>query len=152
MSATTVRAAGGRRKLPTKWATIILFLGPPLILYVVFVLFPVVQAARYSLYNWNGLGALTDFVGLDNYARVIGSEVFKRSVSNNLLIVGLSLAIQIPFSLMLAILLNGRFPGRAVFRLIFFLPYVISEAITGINRASPNERAARAFHLVIRFS
>ena len=49
-----------------------------------------------------------------------------------MLIVVLSLAIQIPFSLSLAVLLNRRFPGRAIFRLLFFLPYVLSEAITGI--------------------
>ena len=47
-------------------------------------------------------------------------------------IIALSLAIQIPFSLALAVMLNRRFRGRAVFRLLFFLPYVLSEAVTGI--------------------
>ena len=49
-----------------------------------------------------------------------------------MLIVVLSLFIQIPFSLALAVLLNRRFRGRAVLRLLFFLPYVLSEAVTGI--------------------
>ena len=44
----------------------------------------------------------------------------------------LSLAIQIPFSLGIALMLNRRFPGRAVFRLLFFAPYVIAEVIAGI--------------------
>jgi len=101
-------------------------------LFVLFVLVPVVQAAWYSFYNWNGLEPMTDFVGTKNYADAIASDQFRTSVSNNILLVVLSLAIQIPFSLMLAVLLNRRFPGRAVYRLIFFLPYVISEAITGI--------------------
>jgi len=60
------------------------------------------------------------------------SDTFKTAVSNNLLIIVLSLALQIPFSLSLAVLLNRRFSGRAIFRLIFFLPYVLSEAITGV--------------------
>jgi raffinose/stachyose/melibiose transport system permease protein len=58
--------------------------------------------------------------------------VFWHGVSNNVLIIVLSLTLQIPFSLALAVLLNRRFPGRAIFRLLFFVPYVLSEAITGI--------------------
>jgi raffinose/stachyose/melibiose transport system permease protein len=131
MSATSPRPRVGLR-LPTKWVTIILFLLPALALYVLFVLVPVVQAAHYSLYKWNGLQPLTDFVGLKNYVTAFSSDTFKTAVSNNLLIIVLSLALQIPFSLSLAVLLNRRFPGRAIFRLIFFLPYVLSEAITGV--------------------
>jgi raffinose/stachyose/melibiose transport system permease protein len=115
-----------------KWLTIGLFLLPALALYVVFVLTPIIQAAHFSLYKWNGLQPLTDFIGLKNYQTALASDTFRTAVSNNLLIVGLSLAIQIPFSLGLAVLLNRRFSGRALFRLIFFLPYVLSEAITGI--------------------
>jgi raffinose/stachyose/melibiose transport system permease protein len=119
-------------KRPTKWVTISLFLLPALALYLLFVLFPVVQAAYYSLYKWNGLQPLTDFIGLKNYVTALTSPTFTTAVSNNVLIVVLSLALQIPFSLFLAVMLNRRFPGRAIFRLIFFLPYVLSEAITGI--------------------
>ena len=119
-------------KHATKWVTIALFVLPALALYLLFVLFPIVQAAHYSLYKWNGLQPLTDFIGLKNYVTAFSTAAFTTAVSNNLLIIGLSLAIQIPFSLSLAVLLNRRFPGRAIFRLIFFLPYVLSEAITGI--------------------
>ena len=115
-----------------KWLTVAAFLLPALILYVVFVIFPIIQAAHFSLYKWNGLGPLEDFVGLKNYQLALASNVFWTAVSNNLLVIVLSLLLQIPFSLGLALLLNRRFPGRAVFRLLFFLPYVLSEAITGI--------------------
>jgi raffinose/stachyose/melibiose transport system permease protein len=131
MSATSARRRVGPR-IPTKWVTIILFLLPALALYLVFVLIPVINAAHYSLYKWNGLQPLDNFVGLKNYATAFGSDTFKTAVSNNFLIIALSLLIQIPFSLSLAVLLNRRFTGRAVFRVIFFLPYVLSEAITGI--------------------
>jgi raffinose/stachyose/melibiose transport system permease protein len=129
-SATLRPQVGSKRQ--TKWLTIGLFLLPALALYGLFVLFPVVPAARYSLYDWNGLTPLTDFVGLKNYETAFNSDTFRRALSNNALIIFLSLTIQIPFSLMLAVLLNRRFPGRGLFRLIFFLPYVLSEAITGI--------------------
>jgi raffinose/stachyose/melibiose transport system permease protein len=133
MGALAAQAKSGRRaRSRATWITALLFLTPALIMFLLFVVVPVVQAARYSLYSWNGLGPLTDFVGLDNYKEAIASDNFRTAVSNNLLVVFLSLTIQIPFSLMLAVLLNRRFPGRAVFRLIFFLPYVVSEAITGV--------------------
>ncbi len=131
MSALAARD-GRRSRRSTVWLTALLFLTPALVMFVLFVLVPVVQAARYSLYHWNGLGPLDNFVGLQNYADALASDQFRTSVSNNLLIVVLSLAIQIPFSLSLAVLLNRRFPGRAMFRLVFFLPYVVSEAITGV--------------------
>jgi raffinose/stachyose/melibiose transport system permease protein len=120
------------RKRPTQWATILLFLTPALILYLLFVLVPVLQAVHYSLFKWNGLEPLTNFVGLKNYQIALGSDIFKGAVANNFLIIILSLCVQIPAALFLAVLLNRNFPGRAVFRLIFFLPYVLSEAITGI--------------------
>jgi len=119
-------------RLPGKWLTIGLFLLPALVLYLVFVIIPIIQAAHFSLYKWNGLGPLEDFIGLKNYQIALASDVFWQAVGNNVLIIVLSLLLQIPFSLGLAILLNRRFPGRAIFRLLFFVPYVLSEAITGI--------------------
>jgi raffinose/stachyose/melibiose transport system permease protein len=131
MRATSPGTRSGPR-LPRKWLTIALFLLPALALYLVFVIVPIIQAAHFSLYKWNGLGPLDDFIGLKNYQVALASDVFWQAVSNNVLIIVLSLLLQIPFSLGLAILLNRRFPGRAVFRLLFFVPYVLSEAITGI--------------------
>ncbi len=131
MSATSARPRAGFG-IPAKWVTIFLFLLPGLALYLLFVLFPVIQAVHYSLFKWNGLQPLTNFIGLDNYTTALNSDTFHTAVSNNVLIVVLSLLLQIPFSLSLAVLLNRRFRGRAVFRLIFFLPYVLSEAITGV--------------------
>jgi raffinose/stachyose/melibiose transport system permease protein len=120
------------RKRPTKWAPILLLLAPALILYLLFVLVPIIQAVHYSLFKWNGLQPLTDFIGLKNYQTALGSDIFRGAVANNFFVIILSLCVQIPFALLLAVLLNRRFPGRAIFRLIFFLPYVVSEAITGI--------------------
>jgi raffinose/stachyose/melibiose transport system permease protein len=119
-------------RLPGKWLTISLFLLPALVVYLVFVIIPIIQAAHFSLFKWNGLGPLEDFIGLANYQEALSSDVFWQAVGNNVLVIVLSLLLQIPFSLGLAILLNRRFPGRAIFRLLFFVPYVLSEAITGI--------------------
>ena len=118
-----------RRPIPepartgARWAAVVLFLLPALALYAVFVLFPIVQAARYSLFNWNGLTPLTDFVGLGELrARAGRPGLPGRDHPQRPIIVVLSLAIQIPFALGLALMLNRRFRGRGVLRLIFFAP------------------------------
>jgi raffinose/stachyose/melibiose transport system permease protein len=126
------RPSRSRPTVSTRWLTIGLFVLPALVLYAIFVILPVLQAMQYSLYKWNGLEPLTDFVGIQNYVTAFGNKAFQASVGNNLLILVLSLFIQIPFSLALAVLLNRRVRGRAALRLLFFLPYVLSEAVTGI--------------------
>jgi raffinose/stachyose/melibiose transport system permease protein len=111
---------------------LLLFLLPSSILYVVFVLLPVIEAAYYSLFNWNGLGPLTEFFGLKNYMLALTDNVFLRAFSNNLIIVVLSLFIQLPFALMLALIIGKNLPGRTIFRTIFFLPFILSDVVTGV--------------------
>jgi raffinose/stachyose/melibiose transport system permease protein len=128
----TAVAASPRAARPRsgKWPTIVLFVAPALLVYVVLVLFPMVQAIYYSLFRWNGLKPLTDFVGTSNYEKAFADPVFLGAIGHNALIIVMSLALQIPFALGLALLLNGRFRGRGLLRLIFFTPYVLSEIIT----------------------
>ncbi len=118
----------GRRGL----VTIALFLLPALLLYVVFVVFPIIQAVHFSFFKWNGLTPLTDFNGLANYQRALLDPIFQGAVWHNVLIILLSITIQIPFALGLALALSRRFRGRTVLRLVFFAPYVIAEVITGV--------------------
>ncbi len=132
MTATTNTEQVNPRRRWTRWSTVALFVLPALLLYAVFVLLPIIQSAFYSLFRWNGLKPLTDFVGLANYERALSDPVFLGAVSHNFFIIILSLVIQIPFALGLALLLNRDFPGRAVLRLLFFAPYVIAEVIAGI--------------------
>ncbi len=125
----------GARPTSNRWrrlGAVGLFVLPALGLYLLFVLLPIAQAGFYSLFDWNGLKPLSDFVGLGNYQKALADPVFHGAVSHNALIVLLSLVIQIPFALGLALLLNRDFPGRAVLRLLFFAPYVIAEIIAGI--------------------
>jgi raffinose/stachyose/melibiose transport system permease protein len=119
-------------RLRRKWLEIGLFLAPAIALYVIFLIVPVVQAVRYSLYAWNGLEELTDFVGLGNYHEAFADPDFRQAMQHNGILVVLSLVFQLPLALGVALLLNRRLPGRSVLRLIFFMPYVLSEAITAV--------------------
>jgi raffinose/stachyose/melibiose transport system permease protein len=115
-----------------KWLAIGLFLAPAIALYTVFLIVPVIQAVRYSTYAWNGLGELTDYVGLDNYREAFGDPAFRQAMQHNGILVALSLVLQLPLALGAAVLLNRQIPGRSILRLIFFAPYVLSEAITAV--------------------
>ncbi|MBO0772018.1 MAG: sugar ABC transporter permease, partial [Actinobacteria bacterium] len=97
-----------------------------------FVLVPIVFAAWYSLYNWSGYGPLTDFVGFQNLSGVIAGPVFHQSLEHNLIIAGLSILIQLPISIALALLLNRRLRGQTFLRLAVFAPWVLSEATTAV--------------------
>jgi raffinose/stachyose/melibiose transport system permease protein len=108
------------------------FLGPALLVYATFVIVPVGMALYYSFFNWNGLGAIDRFIGLDNYKRAFEDSVFRGAIEHNLTIAALSVVLQLPIGLALALLLNRRMPGRSVLRLILFAPYVLSEVITAV--------------------
>ena len=120
------------RRSRRRWLEIGLFLAPALILYVVFLIVPVVQAVHYSVYAWNGLGPLTDFVGLDNYREAFGDPGFREAMQHNGILVALSVLLQLPLALAVALLLNRPLRGRSLLRLLFFMPYVLSEAITAV--------------------
>jgi len=116
----------------SKATTIVLFLLPSLALFVLFVIIPVFQAAHYSLYDWSGLGDLEDYIGLKNYQQLFKDPIFLQALKNNFLIAALSLLTQLPAALALALLVNRRVPGRTFFRTVFFLPYILSEVVTGL--------------------
>jgi raffinose/stachyose/melibiose transport system permease protein len=112
--------------------TIILFLLPALAVFLTFVVYPIVQSVYYSLFDWKGLGKATDFVGLANYANIFRDQIFLKAVRNGFVIVFLSLTIQLPLALALALMVGRDLPGRTFFRVIFFMPFVFSEVITAI--------------------
>jgi raffinose/stachyose/melibiose transport system permease protein len=126
--ATTRRRRDRRTRLE-----IALFAGPALIVFLGFVILPVALAAVYSLYNWNGLGPLERFIGLDNYVRALGDPVFLRAIGNNFTIVALSILIQGPLAIGVALLLNRRLRGRSIIRALIFVPYVLAEVIAGLS-------------------
>jgi len=124
---------GRRRTLrDRRLAVLVLFLPPALLLFTLFVVSPVLEAGWYSLFNWNGYGSPTQWVGLRNYDQVLHARAFLLALRNNGLIILVSLFVQLPLALTLAILLSDRFRGALALRLLFFLPYVLAEVAAGI--------------------
>ena len=120
-------------KRRSKWPLLLLLLGPTFLLFTFFVVVPVIEAAVFSLYKWNGLGPLGDFRGLNNFWTLFQNAVFHKALTNNLAIVFFSLVVEVPLALYLALILGrSRFKFAVLFRTIFFLPYVFSEIISGL--------------------
>jgi raffinose/stachyose/melibiose transport system permease protein len=116
----------GRQRLE-----IALLTSPAIIVFVGLVIFPVALAAYYGFYKWEGYGPPTDWVGLGNYKIIFTDPTFQQALEHNGLIVVLSLIIQGPLAIGLALLLNQKIRGRALIRVLIFVPYVISEVIVG---------------------
>lgn len=112
--------------------TALIFLPPAVVLFTVFVVLPIGEAGWYALFNWNGLRVPTNFVGLDNFAQVFGNKVFIRALINTGLIIAVSLLVQLPLALAMAVLLAGRQFGAVTFRMIFFLPYILADVAAGL--------------------
>jgi raffinose/stachyose/melibiose transport system permease protein len=134
--AQTIAMRSQKQRSPSRrtqdYVTIAVFLLPAFVLFLVFLVYPILRSLYYSTFNWNGLGPAVNFVGPQNYIQILSDKIFMKAVVNGLLIVVLSLGLQLPLSLGLAILVGRDLPGRAFFRAIFFLPYVLSEVITAI--------------------
>lgn len=105
--------------------------GPAILVFLAFVIFPVVMAAYYGFFKWKGFGPPTDFVGLDNYVAILQDPTFHDALRHNAFIVVMSLVLQGPAAVILALLLNRKIRGRSLIRVLIFVPYVISEVIVG---------------------
>jgi raffinose/stachyose/melibiose transport system permease protein len=124
--------AASRRTGDGRLATLMLFLPPALLLFTLFVVLPIGEAAWYSGFNWNGFGRPTNWIGLDNYRFVFESRAFGLAFRNNILIIVVSLLVQLPLALTLALMLADKFRGAVALRMLFFLPYVLAEIATGL--------------------
>lgn len=149
-SAVPGRARGRRRPTPQRILFFALFLGVPLVIYLVFVVSPFLQAFYYSLTDWRGLSAETHFVGLDNYAAIAQDPTYRKAFLHNLIlmIVLPLITISLAFALAILVTVGGDtrgeirgIRGASIYRVISFFPYVIPAVVVGILFAfiySPN--------------
>ncbi|KFE33866.1 carbohydrate ABC transporter permease [Thioclava atlantica] len=127
------KAATRRRpRTSGKLRAVALMLPPALILFSLFVIAPLLNAGYYSLFHWNGYGTPQDFVGLRNYERAFDHSIFWVSVRNTVVLLLVSIFIQMPIALALALAIYRKTPTNAVFRLIFFLPFILAEIAAGL--------------------
>ncbi len=129
----------GKVKSPTAASplTAYLFLAPYLVLFVLFVLAPILYGLWISLHDWDFLLPGKPFVGLDNYIELFtpGTTTagpFWASMRATAIFTVLSVPLIVVLPLLLAIPLARKFPGRNFFRAVIFAPYVLGVAVIGI--------------------
>jgi raffinose/stachyose/melibiose transport system permease protein len=130
------RPTAGRRTRGAGWGPrleLAILIGPALLVFVAFVIFPVILAAYYGFFSWNGYGPAVDFVGLRNYVVILTDPAFHEALGHNVFIAVMSLVMQGPIALGLALLLNRKMRYQSVIRVLIFVPYVISEVVVGIG-------------------
>ncbi|MGN6486573.1 MAG: ABC transporter permease subunit [Devosia sp.] len=137
--ATTTR----RWKLPSfeNASFALVFLGLPLVIYVIFVISPFVQAFYYSMTDWSGFSKSMNFVGLANYLALLTDPVFTKAVYNSIVLVLVLPPLVIVLSLTLATLVTvggttrGQIRGlenSGIYRVISFFPYTVPAIVIGI--------------------
>ncbi len=120
------------KKLYSNKLTILLFILPALLLFVLILVAPIFISGYFSFYDWNGIGKKV-FVGFDNYKELFTSNSigFVKALGNSLLLALLSVVIQLPISLGLALLLGKGRKGERGFLSIYFMPVLISTVVIG---------------------
>ncbi|MFC4266426.1 carbohydrate ABC transporter permease [Arthrobacter cryoconiti] len=117
------------------------FLGLPLVIYLVFVISPFVQAIYYSMTSWSGFDNSMPFVGLDNYVKLFNDSIFMISVRNSIVLAIFLPVVTVILALVLATLVTiggssrGQIKGlkgAGFYRIVSFFPYVIPAVVIGI--------------------
>ena len=102
------------------------FLAPAVLVYAVFVVYPLLQAAAISLYRWKGVSSRRKFVGLENYGRLLHDEALRQSLGNALWLLAVSLVAVFVGGLAAAHALNGTDRAARTVRGLILFPQVVS--------------------------
>lgn len=110
----------------------LVLVAPALALLGTFTFWPIIQSFFISFTDWNLIRPTWRFVGLDNYLTLFRSSTFWQVVGNTAVFTFFTVFIRLALSLFLAQLLLARFPLRAFFRTLVFLPHVTTTAVVAI--------------------
>ncbi|WP_193598575.1 carbohydrate ABC transporter permease [Microbacterium sp. YJN-G] len=132
----------GRRRLTFDFVSfLVVFLGLPLAIFLIFVISPFLQALYYGMTNWTGFSATMDFVGFDNYVRLFQDSTFLLAMRNNIVLAIVVPLITIVIALIFASMITVGGPshgqvrglkGSSFYRVVSFFPYVIPAIVIAI--------------------
>ncbi|WP_344316994.1 sugar ABC transporter permease [Acrocarpospora pleiomorpha] len=103
---------------------------PALALYVFILVIPSLRGIAYSFTDWNGVSAAFNFVGLDNFARLVTDPFGRGAVMNTVLLATGITVLQVITGLLLALALNSAIKGRNFLRVLFFAPVMVMPVVT----------------------
>jgi raffinose/stachyose/melibiose transport system permease protein len=122
-----------KKKFSIKKYTFLLMLLPALLIYLLFIIYPFLNSIIMSFYEWNGIGPMEKFVGLQNYVKFLTEEpfstMFYRAVGHNLIVLAINLLVSVFFGIFIAFLLSQNLRGANAYKTLFFLPHTLSLAV-----------------------
>lgn len=120
------------KKLYSNKLYILIFLLPALVLFCGVLIAPIGASLYYSFFDWKGIGPKT-FIGLSNYRELFTSNAigFLKALRNSLLLAALSVFLQLPLALLLALTLGRKIKGERAFLSVYFMPVLISTVVIG---------------------
>lgn len=126
------RPAARTPRRRSEWPAALLFLSPTLIVFSVFILFPVLFSFFLSFHEWNMFGGERAFVGLDNYATLLGDPEFWVVFRNTAIYTITTVPLNMALALAVAFVLNERIAGKKWLRVAFFTPVIISSVAAAV--------------------
>ncbi|MDP9469082.1 MAG: sugar ABC transporter permease [Chloroflexota bacterium] len=128
-------AQSQRRPLSLRQYSYLLMLAPGLVMYLLFIIWPFINSIRISFYNWNGLGPMTDFVGLANYVHLFTrspiDRQFYNALGNTVWVFVLSTVMSTLVGLWFALILSSKVRGSRVYQALYFMPNTLSVVVVG---------------------
>src|SRR3954452_3478473 len=111
-----------------------LMCAPTVLLFLVFMVFPIIFVFYTSFLDWNGIGSVfvAKWTGLENYRRLVHNSTWWAAVKNTVIYALLKLAVELPLALLIALVLSTNLRGRAFFRIVGFLPVITSIAVVSL--------------------
>jgi ABC-type sugar transport system permease subunit len=119
-----------RQLYDKRWSYV--YLLPMIILMLAFTVYPIFASLGYTLYQWNGIGDPSAYVGLDNFKKVMTDHFFWESFSHTFIYTVVLVPVQLSLALILALILNNpKLRFSTFYRSVYFLPVVMSPAVIG---------------------
>jgi N-acetylglucosamine transport system permease protein len=135
--------AARRRRMPSlaRLGFLAVFLGLPLAVYLVFVIYPFGRALYFSMTDWSGFTPTYNFVGLDNFTKLFHDDIFMRSLRNNVELAIVVPLVTIVLGLAIATVVTVGGPtkgnirgigGSGFYRVVSFFPYTVPAIVIGL--------------------
>ena len=116
-----------------KLSTALLFLLPGLLLFITFIIGPMIYSFRISFYDWNIVNPeRSEWVRAENYIRALSDPIFRRAVLNTVAYSLITVPGQMVLGLIIALLLNQDIRGRTLYRIMYYLPVMTSWVIVSL--------------------
>ena len=109
----------------------IVLLTPPLLVFSVLIVWPLLSSFYYSFTNWNGFSSSYQFVGLSNFQKIWTDRLFFQATVNTIIWMVSALLLPTLLGLVLALLLDSKVRGGKFFKTIFYLPICLSAIVVG---------------------